>query len=129
MSEPLCQCGHGKRQHASCKWECYYCQCAEFAPRKRETESGGRIDTFDDPYANARTEAPPARSRDDAENAITVEFTDEQLDRLGHWLSECLDDAAPLNERVWRNRAEWMVKGPTFQSVVADLITDGRNDA
>lgn len=51
-----------------------------------------------------------------------VEFTPEQIDRLGHWLSECLDDAAPLNERLWRNRAAWMIKGPTFQSVMREII-------
>lgn len=58
-----------------------------------------------------------------AENdAPEVEFTPEQIDRLGHWLSECLDDAAPLNERVWRTRAAWMVKGPTFQAVLAEVL-------
>lgn len=51
-----------------------------------------------------------------------IEFSNEQIDRLGHWLSECLDDAAPLNEKVWRSRAEWMVKGPTFQRVIAEVV-------
>jgi len=50
-----------------------------------------------------------------------IEFSDEQIDRLGHWLSECLDDAAPLREHIWRSRAEWMVKGPTFQGVLRSM--------
>lgn len=54
--------------------------------------------------------------------AESVEFTPDQIDRLGRWLSECLDDAAPLNERLWRSRAEWMVKGPTFQSVMREIV-------
>lgn len=56
-----------------------------------------------------------------------IEFTKDQIDRLGHWLSECLDDAAPLNEHVWRSRAEWMVKGPTFQGVMREMQERLRN--
>lgn len=52
----------------------------------------------------------------------TVEFTEDQIDRLGHWLSEWLDDAAPLNERVWRKRAESMVMSPTFQLVMREVV-------
>ncbi len=51
-----------------------------------------------------------------------IEFTTDQIYRLGHWLSECLDDAAPLNERIWRSRAKWMVKGPSFQEVMQEIV-------
>lgn len=63
----------------------------------------------------------------DADIAATlIEFTPEQIDRLGHWLSECLDDAAPLNERIWRGRAKWMVMGPTFQGVMREVLATHR---
>lgn len=53
-----------------------------------------------------------------------IEFNDNQLARLGHWLSECLDDAAPMNEAMWKKRAEWMVKGETFQGVIREIKDD-----
>lgn len=57
---------------------------------------------------------------------VVVEFTDQQIARLGHWISECLDDAAPLNERRWANDMAWMVKGPTFQAVMREVIAGHR---
>jgi len=60
---------------------------------------------------------------------VEVEFTADQVRRLGHWLSEWLDDAAPLNERVWAIRAESMVKSPTFQDVLAQVKATARAEA
>ena len=40
--EPTCKCGHEKRGHAACRWECYHCGCRKFKLIDRAMVLDGR---------------------------------------------------------------------------------------